>query len=130
MEKLPIKQIPLPEQQPFIEKANTILTLNKNLHTLTTSFLDILSDNLSNMKLTKKLEDFYDLSFADFLAELKKQKIVIPLVEQEEWRTLFIAKKEEILKLKGEIERVDGEIDEMVFELYGLSKEEVKRVLR
>ena len=40
----------------------------------------------------------------------------------------FDTKKSEILSLKNSIDATDREIDEMVFELYGLSEEE-KRVV-
>ena len=49
--------------------------------------------------------------------------------QQDEREPYFKEYKEKILALKGEIERVDGEIDEMVFDLYGLSEEE-RRVVK
>ena len=38
----------------------------------------------------------------------------------------MIEKKEEVEKVKNEIEITDKEIDGMVYELYGLSEEEIK----
>jgi hypothetical protein len=61
--------------------------------------------------------------------ELKKKKVAFGLKEQDEWEEYFEGYKKEILELKSEIDVCDGEIDEMVFELYGLSEEE-KEVVR
>ena len=49
-------------------------------------------------------------------------------LDEMEWMELFEAKKKEAQELKSEIERVDGEIDGMVYGLYGLTEEEVRVV--
>ncbi|HBB03803.1 TPA: hypothetical protein DCZ39_02770 [Patescibacteria group bacterium] len=128
MEKLPIKEIPLSDQQPFVERADKMLALNKDLYELTGKFLHRIQDNLKIEKLTKKLEKFYELDFKYFLIELKKQKVLLTLAQQDEREPYFKECKEKILALKGEIERTDKEIDDMVFDLYGLSEEERKVV--
>jgi len=38
----------------------------------------------------------------------------------------FNEQKQKALELKAEIDRIDKEIDQMVYELYGLSKEEIE----
>jgi hypothetical protein len=45
-----------------------------------------------------------------------------------EWMELFDLKKTEANKLKVEIENLDKEIDQMVYELYGLTPEEIEIV--
>lgn len=45
-----------------------------------------------------------------------------------DWMELFENKRIEIQKLKSEIEKIDNEIDMMVYELYGLTEEEIKIV--
>jgi hypothetical protein len=45
-----------------------------------------------------------------------------------EWMELFEAKNSEAQTLKREIENTDSEIDQMVYELYGLTKEEIEIV--
>ena len=122
--QLPIPNISLFDQQYFIEEADEMLVINKNLHELIDKFLHRIQDNLRIKKLTRKLESFYEGDFKDFIAELKKQKVSLSLVQQDEWEPYFKEYQEKILTLKGEIESTDKEIDEMVFELYGLSEEE------
>lgn len=126
--KLPIKQIPLSAQQPFIEKVDIMLVLNKQLHQLIETFLQRVQDNFNLTKLSKNLSSFYEGSFGDFVAELKKQKATFSLVQQDEREPYFKEKQREILALKSDISAMDSAIDEMVFDLYGLSEEERKVV--
>ena len=48
--------------------------------------------------------------------------------DEMEWMELFEEKKAETQTLKTEIEKTDKEIDQMVYKLYGLTKEEIKIV--
>jgi len=124
IEWIPIPEISLKDQQPFVEKTDKMLSLNKNLHELTNKFLSTIQNNFKLEKITKKLENFYEWDFKDFLDELKKQKVVMLLTQQDERDPYFKEHKEKVLAVKGEIEKTDKEIDEMVFDLYGLSEEE------
>lgn len=126
---IPIKNIPLSQQQPFIEKADFMLENNKILQEKVNKFLNRLKTSFWILKLSWKLEKFYDLDFGSFVNELKKNKINLSLKDQDEWEDYFVSYKNEILELKNEIEKCDKEIDEMVFDLYGLSEEERKVVL-
>ena len=123
---LPIKEISLEAQQPFIEKADKMLSLNKELQEKVSSFQRLLTRKFELEKLSTKLQDWYLLEFSEFIKELKKSKIKLSLKEEIEWEEIFIEKKEEVEKVKNEIEITDKEIDGMVYELYGLSEEEIK----
>lgn len=124
-----IKNIPLSEQKPFIEKADFMLENNKILQEKVNKFLKRLNSNFEIEKISKKLEKFYELDFSEFVKELKKKKITLSLKQQDEWEEYFEEYKKEILKLKTKIDECDREIDEMVFDLYGLSEEEKGVVL-
>lgn len=126
--KLPIKEISLEAQQPFIEKADKMLSLNKELQEKVSSFQRLLIRKFKLEKLSTKLQDWYLLDFSEFTKELKKSKIKLSLKEEIEWEEIFIEKKEEVEKVKNEIEITDKEIDGMVYELYGLSEEEIRIV--
>ena len=125
---LPIKEISLEAQKPFIKKADKMLFLNKNLQELSQKFQRLLTRKFELEKLTTKLQDWYLLKFSEFVKELKKLKIKLSLKEEIEWEEIFLEKKEEAEKVKNEIELIDKEINEMVYELYGLSEEEVRVV--
>lgn len=126
---IPIKDISLSEQKTFIEKANFMLDKNKELQEKVNKFIKRLNSSFEIEKLSKKLETFYDLEFSDFVKELKKKKVELSLKDQDEWEEYFDSYKKEILELKSEIDACDNEIDEMVFELYGLSEDERSVVL-
>ncbi|MCD4746875.1 MAG: hypothetical protein K8R58_11310, partial [Bacteroidales bacterium] len=99
-------------------------------------FLNRVKDNLGaiaptrghvplTIKISKKLNAFYDYDFKIFVTELKKQKIKLFLVQQDEWEEYFTAYKNEINQLQDEINATDKEIDQMVYELYELTDEEI-----
>ena len=128
LKELPIKKISLEAQQPFIEKVDKMLFLNKNLQELSQKFQRLLTRKFELEKLTTKLQDWYLLKFSEFVKELKKLKIKFSLKDEMEWEEIFLEKKEKAEKVKNEIEMTDKEIDKMVYELYGLSEEEVRVV--
>ena len=49
----------------------------------------------------------------------------LSLKEQDEWEDYFKDYKKEVTKLKDEIDKTYNEIDQMVYKLYGLSKDEI-----
>lgn len=128
LEKLPIRNISLKEQQPFIEKADKMLALNKDLQDVSDKFQRTLKRKFSFEDLPKKLQDWYNLSFADFIKELGKQKIKLSLAEESEWEDYFITEQQKAQSLKNTITKTDKEIDQMVYELYGLTEEEIEIV--
>ena len=125
---LPIKRIPLSDQQPFIALADTMLSLNAQLQQKRSHFLRRLQENFENVKITVTLETFDTLQFADFVKELKKQKIKLTLPQQDEWEDYFGQYKSECNRISEEIAETDKKIDSLVYELYGLTEEEIKVV--
>ena len=125
-ENIPLTDIKNINQQPFIEKADKMLSLNKELQEKVSSFQRLLIRKFELEKLSTKLQDWYLLDFSEFTKELKKSKIKLSLKEEIEWEEIFIEKKEEVEKVKNEIEITDKEIDRMVYELYGLNEEEIR----
>jgi|GEM_PF-6372220 len=55
---------------------------------------------------------------------IKKLKIKISLAEQEKSMAYVEIRKNEITEIDSRIRKTDAEIDEMVFDLYGLTEEE------
>jgi type I restriction-modification system DNA methylase subunit len=123
--KLPIKIADIKSQQPFIENVDKMLDLNKHLQEKRNRFLKRVKDNFEIEKISKRLETFYNFDFKIIVAELIKQKVKLSLVQQDEWEEYFNTYKKEINQLQDEINTTDKEIDQMVYELYGLSKNEI-----
>ncbi|HOB24834.1 MAG TPA: N-6 DNA methylase [Kaistella sp.] len=94
---------------------------NKSVH----KFQRNLQREFSLETLSKKLKNWQDLSYADFLKELAKQKVTLSLSQKSEWEDYFEKEKKKVLEIKSQIDATDKEIDQMVYELYGLTEEEI-----
>lgn len=125
-ENIPIPNIENINQQPFIEKADKMLALNKELQEISQKFQRMIMRKFELEKLSTKLQNWYLLNFDEFMKELKKAKIKLSLSDEANWEDYFIAEKEKADILNNEITKTDKEIDKMVYELYGLSDDEIK----
>ena len=125
LKQLPIKNIPLGSQKPFIEKADQMLSLNKELQEVSGKFTRNLEREFSLETLSKKLQSWHQLFYDDFLKELKKQKIELSLSQKADWEDYFQKEKSKAVEIQNQISTTDAEIDKMVYELYGLSEEEI-----
>ena len=102
--------------------------LNENLQNVSSKFIGLLQSELSIEKLTKKIEKWHSLEWSDFEKELKRIKIVLTGEQKEDWFERFNRLKEEAQTLKTEIDKTDREIDQMVYDLYDLTEEEIQIV--
>jgi len=92
------------------------------------NLLNLLQSNFDIEKPSKNLQNWHELKYKDFLKELKKAKVQLSLPEEAEWMQYFNEQKKKAQELKSEIKSVDAEIDQMVYELYELTEEEIKIV--
>ena len=123
---LPLVNIPLEKQQPFIEKADKMLSLNKELQDLSQKFQRMLLRKFDLEKLSTKLQEWYLLDFSDFIKELKRLKVKLSLSQESEWEEYFLEEKLKAVAIDSEIKATDKEIDSMVYRLYDLTDEEIK----
>jgi len=123
---LPLVNIPLEKQQPFIEKADKMLFLNKELQDLSQKFQRMLLRKFDLEKLSTKLQEWYLLDFSDFIKELKRLKVKLSLSQESEWEEYFLEEKSKAIAVDSEIKNTDKEIDSMVYRLYDLTDEEIK----
>src|SRR5690606_7702368 len=79
-------------------------------------------------KLSKNLQNWYVLTYKEFIKELKKKKIALSISEEAEWEDYFLTEQQKAQALQSQINQTDKEIDQMVYELYGLTKEEIEIV--
>lgn len=135
-----LKPFPLPEipTNPYliIDNVNLILSQNKDLQSVEDSFIALFQSKFSIEKLSKKLQNWHDLDFGEFLKELEKARkksakendsdyTKLSLPEEAEWMQYFNEQKQKAEDLKTEIDKTDAEIDQMVYELYGLTDVEI-----
>lgn len=133
LRKFPIKRISNEQQQPYIELTDKILQFNNDFQAINNKFIKYYAGQFNIEKLTKKLENWHELSFAVFITELNKSiktsgGIQLTKKDEIEWMELFEDYKKQAQTFKQEIDKTDKEIDKMVYELYGLSEEEIKIV--
>ena len=126
LSKIPLKEISEKQQEPFINKAEEMLTLNKELQEVSSKFQRTLQRKFEVLeKLPKKLENWYELSFADFVKELKKKKIKLSLAEEADWEDYFLTEQPKATSLEHRMQTLDATIDQMVYALYGLTADEI-----
>lgn len=88
-----------------------------------------LTGNFDGLKITTALQAFEQLDFAAFTKELKKQKIKLTLIQQDEWEDYFNQYREACQTLSQQITQTNNEIDQRVFDIYGLTAEEREIVM-
>ncbi|MCT7574347.1 N-6 DNA methylase [Aliarcobacter butzleri] len=129
LKRLPIVNFEF-NQEPFIQKADLMLELNKKLQETKQNFYN----ELKLEKLTNKLQKFEELEFDDFIKEYTKSKKIKFTDKLEErnfkndWKALFENDKKEVLEIQNQINITDKEIDQMVYKLYDLTEDEIKIV--
>ena len=98
-----------------------------------TRTIKYIKSQFKGLDFTKKLQNWHNLEFGDFIKELNKaikkaggEKL--SKMDEMEWMDVFETKKAEAQNLKAEIDKTDKEIDQMVYDLYGLTEDEIKIV--
>lgn len=132
VEQLPIPKIDETQQKPFIEKADLMLQLNEEFTNIKNEFLNELQTHYNLDKLSKKLENFQTLTFEEFIKEvIKIAKLKLSTAKERKeiknyWSELFEEESQKLKELQDIINKTDSEIDKMVYELYGLSEDEIR----
>ncbi len=133
LKKLPVI---LPNKESTVEFENFATQQNINVNhfgRVLSSFSRYLQSQNNIEKLSKKLQNWHELDFAEFIKELNKAikkagSEKLTKKDEMEWMELFEEKKAEAQVLKSEIEKTDKKIGQMVYQLYGLTEDEIKIV--
>jgi hypothetical protein len=117
-------------QDSLIEKANQKNEIENIFLNMKLSFTKYFQQKYQIEKLTRKLENWQELDFTDFIKELNKaikKEGGTPLTKKDEfeWLELFEDNKKKAHALQTQITQTEQEIDQMVYELYGLTEEEI-----
>jgi hypothetical protein len=105
-----------------------MLSLNKQLQEASQKFQRSIQRRFDLEDLPGKLQNWYSLSYKDFIAELGKKKVKLSLKEEAEWEDYFVQESKKAQTIKSEIDKTDKEIDRMVYEFYGLTEDEIRIV--
>jgi hypothetical protein len=125
-EQIPIPSVLEDEQRPIFEMVDLILSLNKDLQRTSQKFQRTIQRKFNLAVLPGKLQNWYLLTYTEFIKELGKKKIKLSLSNEAEWESYFLQESKITLDLKSKIEATDKEIDQMVYVLYDLTEEEIK----
>lgn len=124
-EKIPVPLLEGELSEALIASVENELLLNEQLQAKRNRFLRRLSENFEGIKITGALSTFDQLTFAEFMKELKKQKIKLSLSLQDEWEDYFNDYRTACQELSAQIATTNNEIDLCVYKLYGLTYDEV-----
>ena len=123
-----VRGLPIKINESYFETISNItqqLIDIANLKSLTeNSFIQYIAEVYSPKAITEKLSEFYKMDFKGFIDELKKQKVKLTPKQEMELMPLFQEKTKELAALSQTIEKLDSELDEVVFALYGLTEED------
>ena len=117
----------------FTEAANKRLMLSDDFNSVEYKFVKFIKSQFQINIISNKLQNWYQLEFSEFIKELNKtiKKVggeKLTKMDEMEWMEVFETKKAEVQTIKSEIDKTDKEIDQMVYNLYGLTEEEIKIV--
>ncbi len=127
------EQIPIPEIKSEAEletKANVIIDFVNNFQNLALRFQNYILSQFQIEKLSRKLDNWHELDFADFIKELNKAikkegGTQLTKKDEFEWLELFEDNKKKAQELQTQIIQTEKQIDYMVYELYGLTDDEI-----
>ena len=112
---------------------NELMNYNNTFYKVKTRFSElILASNQLN-KISRNLQNWNELEFGAFIIELNKaiKKVggeKLSKMDEMDWMEVFKTKKTEAQNLIFDIKQTENKIDKMVYELYGLTEEEIKIV--
>lgn len=77
-------------------------------------------------KLSKKLQNWWQLEFSSFRAEIKKQfNQDIPLSERNDWEQWLTSESETIKQLSADLDRNEQQLNALVYELFELDQNDI-----
>ena len=124
IEKLPIKITKNKMEQTVINQVDIIIELYEKLTSFEEIIFNYLEQNL-NIKLSNKLEFFYNLSETEFLSEVKKKNKVF---NEKDLIKKFNFSKSNIELIYFEINYEIKKLNEIIYGIYNLTSEEIKLI--
>ena len=97
------------------------LKLNK----IKNKFFNRLKNHFEGITINKTLNNYEKLDFNKFHKQLKNQKYKLTLKKEEEWEDYFLYSQELCLDIASEINILENEINNLIYESYGLTSEEI-----
>lgn len=125
VERIPIATPSDEQRAQMFDYVQTMLDQNKHLQALKGQLLQLLQAQFDVPTISRKLENWPELTFKEFLAELTKQKVKPTLSQQAEWMTYLADQQAKARTIQATLDKTEQEIDQLVYSLYGLTDEEI-----
>lgn len=115
------------------KRSDKLIKKTYEINELKNNFSQYLKNQVQGEKLSKKLKDWSNLDFSEFIKELNNGiknsgKDKLSKDEEIEWMQVFELRKKKVHSLYLELNTIENEIDQMIYELYGLTEQEIKIV--
>lgn len=134
-----LKQIPFKRFENLDIIKELVLNANvkrKHLEGILTRLIDLIKSKFELKKTSKKLQNWNKLKFSEFITELNKARKALAkergieyhklsLMQESEWMEYFNEQVRSTRLLEADIKELDMQIDQMVYELYGLTEKEI-----
>ena len=127
-EQIPIPAIKEEFQRPLTDLIETILILVKEYQEIKQKFQRTIQRKFALNDLPNKLQKWYLLSYLQFISELGKNKRRLTLSEEAEWESYFLQESKKAFDLASRIDAYEIKINQMVYNLYKLTDEEIEIV--
>jgi SAM-dependent methyltransferase len=126
LNKIPIHKNYADLDKIISDKVQQLISNQREYLKLLNKFLMQIQVQFSPRKLSKKLLTFYELTFSEFVKIINNSsKRKMTLREQDEWKDYFDDYSSRLYTLKTQIDEVDIEIDNVIYDFYQLNKSEI-----
>jgi hypothetical protein len=124
LESLPVRRAGGGLEAEISACVSTLLALHRDRQRHGDSFVELLGANFKLKTVSGKLRDWHRHEFGDLLAELAKAGATLTPTQQKDWLAAFKAERELLRDLDRRLAETDRRIDDLVFDLYGLTDAE------
>ena len=129
VEDLPIIYADTDTEKKIVKIVNILLSKCQNKYFEKQKFVKYISRLYEPKSITSKIENFDELSFKGFCAELKKQKVKMSSSEQMELLTLFDDSVTRLKTISADITIIQRQLDLEVFSIYNIDTQTADKII-
>jgi hypothetical protein len=130
IELFPLIDCTKEEQAVIVDLVEKQLTITMQIEKIKSKFINRIITNFKIPKISNNLYNFMKLTFSELKNDLKKNKIELSYKQQDELEIYFMENKNQIDSMIKTKESIDKEIDNLIYELYKITKKEIELIER
>lgn len=126
-----VNQIPIPDKidrGSIAALTDRAIQASSDLSEKRSNFFTILKEDLGIDKISKKMHQWPDLSFTDFMKEIQKKKVKLSVGKKAEWQEFFRDRTDEAYVIFRELHDADNQINTTLYEAFNLTESEIQIV--